>query len=95
MVCYAVPTATALAIFVGRKLFHKEHDGKSFRLGQLMLGGTVFGVVDHWWNGELFLLGPNIVADLMLGFAITGAIFGVWLATEAISLAPRPAATKQ
>jgi hypothetical protein len=43
-----------------------------------MLGGAVFGVVDHLWNGELFLVGPNIANDVLLGFAITATILAVW-----------------
>ncbi|NIP40175.1 MAG: hypothetical protein GTN39_01495, partial [Candidatus Aenigmarchaeota archaeon] len=44
----------------------------------LLLGGSLFGIIDHFWNGELFLLGPNLLADLSLGATITGGIFATW-----------------
>ena len=90
MVCYAVPTAAAMLIFGGRKVLHREND-KNFRFGLMMAGGSIFGVVDHLWNGELTMVGPDLASDLMLGLAITGVITVAWLATEALSLAPRPA----
>jgi hypothetical protein len=34
--------------------------------------------VDHLWNGELFLIGENIVSDLLLGVAITISILVIW-----------------
>jgi hypothetical protein len=45
----------------------------------LLAGGAIFGLVDHLWNGELLLLGENLFLDLMLGVAITAAIFIVWI----------------
>ncbi|MBU1974806.1 MAG: hypothetical protein KKG59_00205, partial [Nanoarchaeota archaeon] len=47
-------------------------------LNQLFLGGAIFGVVDHLWHGELFLLGEKPLMDLALGVVITVAIFAVW-----------------
>jgi hypothetical protein len=74
MVCYAVPTIAAVVHhFVRRK-----DDQKQKSLNLLLLGGAIFGVVDHLWNGELFLVGPNIMSDLALGFAITATIVGAW-----------------
>jgi hypothetical protein len=54
----------------------KDRRQKSLNL--LLAGGAVFGIIDHAWNGELFLIGPDIVSDLLLGVAITAAIVGVW-----------------
>jgi hypothetical protein len=42
------------------------------------LGGTLFGVVDHLWSGELLLIGENWAMDLLLGCTITATIFGGW-----------------
>ena len=90
MTCYAVPLAASLLIFGGRKVFHRENE-KNFRFGLMMTGGSMFGVVDHLWNGELTMMGPNLASDLMLGVAITCVITVAWMAMEALSLAPRPA----
>ena len=44
----------------------------------MLYGGALFGVVDHLWHGELFLIGEAPFMDLLLGGTITAAIFGVW-----------------
>ncbi len=85
MVCYIVPAAASAIIFGSRKKLHQDNE-KIRRLNMLMSGGAIFGLVDHLWNGELFLIGPNFVSDIMLGFAITGVILISWLAMEAFSL---------
>jgi hypothetical protein len=77
MVCYAVPLVATLIGFIGRKAFHRDGT-HGFWLNIMLLGGSVFGFVDHLWNGELFLLGPNMVSDITLGFAITGSIIASW-----------------
>lgn len=38
----------------------------------------MFGFIDHLWNGELSLIGPNILSDLALGITITVGIFCFW-----------------
>jgi hypothetical protein len=91
MTCYAVPLAASMLIFGGRKVLHKENE-KNFRFGLLMAGGSIFGVVDHIWNGELTMVGPNLASDLLLGVAITAAITVAWIAMETLSLAPRQTA---
>ena len=77
MVCYAVPLAALLITAFRRKLL-KKTDVEGFWLNLLLLGGALFGVIDHFWNGELFLLGPNILTDLALGTTITGGTFAAW-----------------
>jgi hypothetical protein len=80
MVCYIVPVAGSIAHFFARKKIPSwKHSQKQRTLTNLLLGGAIFGVVDHLWNGELFLIGPNIAKDLMLGVTITVTIVGVWL----------------
>ena len=76
MTCYAVPAVAAIIHFFMRK---KSPSSKYQRwLNQLFLGGAIFGVVDHLWNGELFLFGPNLAMDLALGVLITLVLVAVW-----------------
>jgi len=44
----------------------------------MLYGGTLFGIVDHIWHGELFLISESITMDLFLGCAITATIFACW-----------------
>ncbi|MFH1106667.1 MAG: hypothetical protein V1787_02125 [Candidatus Micrarchaeota archaeon] len=92
MVCYAVPLSAAILLHAARKKGRLKGEGIG-RLNLLMAGGAAFGVVDHWWNGELFLFGPGMGADLALGFVITAAIAGFWAASEILSPAPQAART--
>ena len=83
MTCYAVPLTTAVLVHAfGEKVGLKGERRR--RLEQWMGGGAIFGVVDHWWNGELFLVGPFWQWDLALGVAITIAITGVWAVNEIV-----------
>ena len=77
MVCYAVPLAATIIVSLKRKL-SGEKTKEGFWLNLLLLGGSLFGIIDHFWNGGLFLLGPNILADLSLGATITLGIFAAW-----------------
>jgi len=77
MVCWVVPLMTMLIVSSIRKLFHKRDD-HTFWLNIMLLGGTVFGLIDHIWNGELFLIGSNWMMDLALGSVITGGIGACW-----------------
>ena len=76
MVCYAVP-ATAAIISTGIWRF-RHTTQELFWLNLMLYGGAAFGIIDHLWNNELFLIGPNIANDLLLGFAITAGIFALW-----------------
>lgn len=77
MVCYVVPTiATIIGLIRQRKI--KRKDTHNYWLNLMLLGGALFGVIDHWWNGELFLISENWIMDLALGFTITGGILGSW-----------------
>ena len=74
MVCYAIPTiATVIEFLRQRKLKRKD-----IKLNLMFLGGALFGLIDHWWNGEIFLISENWIMDLALGFTITGGILGSW-----------------
>ncbi len=82
MVCYAVPTSALIVThFARRKMRMSDKEGNWLEL--MLLGGATFGVIDHWWNGELMLIGDNIASDLLLGFVITLGIFVAWGAVVA------------
>ena len=83
MGCYTIPLAAAIGHYALR---HRVKDWKNSRkhrqLNLLLAGGSIFGVVDHFVNGELFAFS---VRDMLLGVAITAAIlvfWGVMVATD-------------
>ena len=60
----------------------KNHLMPSHPIGSGILAApfvAIFGVIDHWWNGELFLFGGNFLLDLALGVTITLTILFVWV----------------
>jgi len=71
--CYAVPTAGAI---VTSFMLSKNKSPELGKLNLLLWGGAMFGVIDHLWNRELFLISPDIANDLFLG--ITLSITAVW-----------------
>ena len=73
--CYAAPLVGAVVTSVAWK---KTKSVKIWWLNLMFCGGALFGVIDHWWNGELFLISENIASDLMLGVVITAIIFVSW-----------------
>lgn len=75
--CYTI-SLTAVLLLNGFKKVKKIENRHLDRLNLLLLGGTIMLIVDHWWNNELFLIGPNIFKDLLLGVAMTGAILVFW-----------------
>jgi len=80
MVCYAIPTIAALIHYGMRtKIGSWKKNTYHLWLGLLLAGGALFGIIDHLWNGELFLFGNNIVPDLLLGVTITGVIIVAWI----------------
>lgn len=79
MVCYAVPAMAAISHYFGRKKGLFKNDERQKQLNLLLAGGAMFGIVDHWWNRELFLLKGNVASDIALGFVITFAIISLWL----------------
>jgi len=80
--CYAVPTAGAVVTSI---IWSKTKSVKVWWLNLLFWGGALFGVIDHFWNGELFLISENVVADLMLGVTITAVILVCWGIMVALS----------
>jgi hypothetical protein len=73
MTCYVVPTTIALLSVIFRRKF-SLHTKYAQWFTMMFSGGSVFGFVDHLWNGELLLIGPNIANDLLLGAIISAAL---------------------
>ena len=79
MVCYVIPTIAALIHHGTRKSISRWNNSIHQKwLGLLLAGGALFGIIDHLWNGELLLIGENIISDLLLGTTITIVICVVW-----------------
>jgi hypothetical protein len=79
MVCYVVPVAAAILHHGLRKNVKRlDENPRQSWLTLLLAGGGTFGMIDHLWNGELLLIGPNLLSDLALGTAITAGIFCLW-----------------
>jgi len=73
--CYTVPTTAAiLTTFIWRS----KKTVSLFWLMLMFYGGALFGVIDHLWNGELFLVSKDWLKDLSLGVVITVAIVLTW-----------------
>lgn len=90
MVCYILPTVGAILVHAQRKV-GKKNDEPGLWLSHLLTGGAIFGLVDHWWNGELFFIRKDIISDLLLGGLITTAIYAIWFGMVWTSLAARAA----
>lgn len=73
--CYVVPLAAAA---VTTLRWRKDRSQQSWWLSLMFYGGGLFGVVDHLWNGELFLISRDWLKDLALGVVITAVIFLAW-----------------
>ena len=73
--CYTVPLAGAMVTSLA---WGRTKSVKTWWLALMFYGGALFGVVDHFWNGELFLISENTVKDLLLGVTITGLILLTW-----------------
>jgi len=80
--CYTAPLIGAI---VTTAAWNKTRDVKIWWLTLMFYGGALFGVIDHFWNGELFLISENIVSDLFLGVTITAIILITWGVTVVCS----------
>jgi hypothetical protein len=77
MVCYVVPAIASVIEYIRNRNVKHKTPHKNW-LNLMFLGGTIFGIIDHLWNGELFFISANWTIDLALGFTITGGIIGSW-----------------
>jgi len=77
MVCYIIPTVASIIEYVRNRKIRHDVPHKNW-LNLMFIGGALFGIIDHLWNGELFLISANWVSDLTLGFTITTGIIGSW-----------------
>lgn len=75
--CYIIPTITLIFLTIFRKGLKIKEPEKGW-LFLLFLGAVIFGVVDHLWNGEIFLISENPLKDIILGVVITISVFIVW-----------------
>lgn len=76
MVCWIVPLTAAV---VSSIVWSRAKRGPAgWWLNLLLYGGAIFGVVDHIWHGELFLIGEALLMDLLLGATITSTTFAGW-----------------
>ena len=73
--CYTAPLAGAI---VSNTIWSRTKSVKVWWLTLMFYGGALFGVIDHWWNGELFLISDKIASDLLLGVTISAIILVVW-----------------
>jgi hypothetical protein len=77
MVCYIITTTAAIIEYIRNRKIKENKSHKNW-LNLMFLGGALFGIIDHLWNGELFLISANWASDLTLGFTITAGIIGSW-----------------
>jgi len=73
--CYTLPLTAAIVTTI---LWRQKKEVRIWWLNLMLYGGTLFGVVDHLWHGELFLISESITKDLSLGGVITATIFACW-----------------
>ena len=73
--CYTIPLAAALTTSF---IWKKKMAVKLWWLILMFYGGSLFGIIDHLWNQELFLISKNWVKDLCLGGVITAGIILLW-----------------
>lgn len=74
--CYLEPAAAAI---VTTFVWRRKKTPQVFWLMLMFYGGSLFGVIDHLWRGELFLVSKNWAGDAVLGVVITTAITLTWL----------------
>ncbi len=73
--CYIIPATSAV---ITSFIWRRNKTSKTWWLNLMFYGGAIFGVIDHLWNGELFLISRDWIKDLTLGFVITAVILSAW-----------------
>jgi hypothetical protein len=72
---YAITLAAAITTSF---IWKKKMTVKLWWLILMFYGGSLFGIIDHLWNRELFLISENWLKDLCLGGVITAGIILAW-----------------
>lgn len=86
MVCYIFPAIGFLLHKIGQNKKKDWKDDPAHNdLSKLFLGGSLFGIIDHAWNNELFLISNNWQNDALLGITITLGILLVWSGMQAVT----------
>ena len=86
MACYSIPLAAAILHYgMRRKVTKWKHSVHHLWLNLLFAGAAIFGVIDHLWNGELFLIGEYFLWDILLGVVSTVGITIGWVIIVALS----------
>lgn len=73
--CYTVPLVAAITTTF---MWKKKGALKLWWLTLMLYGGGLFGIIDHLWNQELFLISENWLKDLCLGGVITAGLILTW-----------------
>lgn len=73
--CYLGPTTAAI---VTTCMWKSKKRVSVFWLMLMFYGASLFGIIDHLWNGELFLVSEAWVKDCMLGIVITAGLVLAW-----------------
>lgn len=94
--CYIVPVMAAITTTF---TWRKTRALKLWWLVLMLYGGSLFGIIDHLWNNELFLISKNWLKDLGLGVIITAVLILAWalvlaLAKKSPSLTTEPGVAK-
>jgi len=76
--CYIIPVGGAV---ITSFVWKKKKTLKLWWLNLMFYGGALFGIIDHLWNRELFLISENWIMDLFLGVVISLGIILFWLIT--------------
>jgi len=73
--CYTVPV---IGTMVTSFIWIKTKSKRIMILNLMLLGAALFGVIDHAWNNELFLISDHFLSDILLGVTITFVTVLVW-----------------
>lgn len=80
--CYLGPTTAAILTTF---MWKSKRTLRLFWLTLMFYGGALFGIIDHLWNGELFLVSENWAKDVMLGIVITLGTVIAWAGILALA----------
>lgn len=73
--CYVVSIAAAA---ITSLTWRRNRSIQVWWLTLMFCGGAMFGIIDHLWNRELFLVSANTPKDLILGVLIVVTIMLLW-----------------